>query len=72
MAIWDYACNQGYALITKNEDFVVIRLRATDGTTIVWPRIKNSSNNTLLAWFVPRLPENVALLQAGEALIELR
>jgi predicted nuclease of predicted toxin-antitoxin system len=72
MPIWDFACDQGCALITKDEDFVAIRLRATDGVTVVWLRIRNSSTKTLLAWFIPRLPEIVALIQTGEPLIELR
>jgi len=72
LAIWDFACDQGCALITKDEDFVAIRLRATDGVTVVWLRIRNASSKTLLAWFMPRLPEIVALIQAGELLIELR
>jgi len=71
MPIWDFACKQGCTLITKDEDFVAIRLRATDGVTIVWLRIRNSSTKTLLAWFMPRLPEIVALIEADEPLIEL-
>jgi predicted nuclease of predicted toxin-antitoxin system len=72
MPIWDFACKQGCTLITKDEDFVAIRLRETGGVTVVWLRIRNSSSKTLLAWFMPRLPEIVALIQAGERLIELR
>ena len=70
--IWDFACERGCALVTKDEDFVAIRLRATDGVTVVWLRIRNSSKQALLAWFMPRLPEIVALIEAGEPLIELR
>jgi predicted nuclease of predicted toxin-antitoxin system len=72
MAIWDLACDRGCALITKDEDFVAIRLRAVDGVTVVWLRIRNSSRRTLLAWFMPKLPEIVALIESGETLIELR
>lgn len=70
--IWDFACDQGCALITKDEDFVAIRLRATEGVTVVWLRIRNASTPTLLAWFMPKLPEIVAFIQADEPLIELR
>jgi predicted nuclease of predicted toxin-antitoxin system len=70
--IWDYARAHGCTLITKDEDFVAIRLRATDGVTVVWLRVRNSSRRALLAWFMPRLPEIVALIDAGEPLIELR
>lgn len=56
----------------EGADFVSIRLRAKDGVTVVWLRIRNSSTQALLAWFMPRLPEVVALIAAGEPLIELR
>jgi predicted nuclease of predicted toxin-antitoxin system len=72
MPIWDFAREQGCALITKDEDFVAIRQRASDGVTVVWLRIRNSSRQALLAWFIPRLPEIVTLIDAGEPLIELR
>jgi len=70
--IWDFACTQGCALITKDEDFVAIRQRATDGVTVVWLRIRNSSRQVLLAWFMPRLPEIVTIIETGEPLVELR
>jgi predicted nuclease of predicted toxin-antitoxin system len=70
--IWDFACAQKCALITKDEDFVAIRRRAEDGVPVVWVRIRNCSRQALLAWFIPRLPEIVALIGAGEPLIELR
>jgi predicted nuclease of predicted toxin-antitoxin system len=72
LPIWDFAREQGCALITKDEDFVAIRLRAKDGVTVVWLRIRNASRQTLLAWFMPKLPAIVALIEAGEPLIELR
>ena len=59
-------------LVTKDEDFVAIRQRAKDGVPLVWLRLRNSSRQALLAWFIPRLPEIVALIDAGESLIEPR
>ena len=70
--IWDFARDHGYALITKDEDFVSIRLRAKDSVAVVWLRIRNSSRQALVAWFMPRLLELVALIEGGETLIELR
>jgi predicted nuclease of predicted toxin-antitoxin system len=72
LPIWTFAQEQGCSLITKDEDFVAIRLRAKDGVSVVWLRIRNTSKQALLAWFMPRLPEIVALIAAGEQLIELR
>ena len=50
--IWDFACERGCALITKDEDFVAIRQRAKDGVTVVWLRVRNSSRQALLTWFI--------------------
>lgn len=72
ISIWKFACEQGCALITKDENFVAIRQRARDGVTVVCLRLRNSSRQALLAWFMPRLPEIVALIETGEPLIELR
>jgi len=71
-SIWDFAREQRCVLITKDEDFVTIRLRETGEGAVVWLRIRNSSTQTLLPWFMPKLPEIVALIAAGEPLIELR
>ncbi len=49
-----------------------MRLRAKDGVAVVWLRIRNSSRQVLVAWFMPRLLDVVALIEAGETLIELR
>jgi predicted nuclease of predicted toxin-antitoxin system len=69
--IWDFACTQVCALITKDEDFVAIRQRVENGVPVVWVRIRNSSRQVLLASCIPRLSEIVALIGAGEPLIEL-
>ena len=68
MPIWDFACAQRCALITKDEDFVAIRQRASVGATVVWLRIRNSSRQALLAWFMPKLAEIVELIERGEPL----
>jgi predicted nuclease of predicted toxin-antitoxin system len=73
LPIWDFAREHGCALITKDEDFVSIRLRTKGGgVTVVWLRIRNASTQTLLSWFMPKLPAIVALIEASEPLIELR
>ena len=40
--IWNFACEHGCALVTKDEDFVAIRQRSKRGATVVWLRIRNS------------------------------
>lgn len=62
----------GTSTESRDEGVVAIRLIPKDGVTVVWLRIRNSSTQVLLAWFMLRLPEIVALIEAGEPLIELR
>jgi predicted nuclease of predicted toxin-antitoxin system len=59
-------------IVTKDEDFA-LRAQATEaGPSVVWLRVGNTSNAALRAWFVPRVPQIVALLQQGTRLVEIR
>jgi predicted nuclease of predicted toxin-antitoxin system len=59
-------------LLTKDEDFVVIRRHPKSGPAVCWLRIGNAANPELLRWFEPLFPALMAALTAGETLIELR
>jgi predicted nuclease of predicted toxin-antitoxin system len=50
-----------------------LRVQATNtGPRVVWLRVGNTSNAALRAWFVPRVPQIVALLAQGTRLVEIR
>lgn len=70
--IWRFAHDQGCALVTKDEDFVTMRLRMPGIVPVVWLRIRNCPNEALSAWFMPKLPDVITLIAASEPLIELR
>jgi predicted nuclease of predicted toxin-antitoxin system len=71
-AIWRHAEATGCVIVTKDEDFA-LRVQATEtGPRIVWLRVGNTSNAALRAWFVPRVPQIVALLAQGTRLVEIR
>jgi predicted nuclease of predicted toxin-antitoxin system len=70
--IWEYAMIKQAVIVTKDEDFVVRHRRHLIGPVIVWLRVGNAANATLLAWFQPILPAIVARIRAGDRLIELR
>jgi hypothetical protein len=71
-AIWALAEQHGDALVSKDEDFVAIRVRSASTVPVVWLRIRNAPKAALIAWFLSRLPQVTALISAGETLIELR
>ena len=70
--IWSYAEQNGYVIVTKDEDFV-LRVQSTEvGPRVLWLRVGNTSNVRLRAWFIPQVPQLVALLGQGCRLVEVR
>ena len=69
--IWREAIRQGSVIITKDEDFVVIR-RSKPFAQVVWIRWGNTSRNHLLQRMAIVFPQIVAALEAGEAVVEIR
>jgi len=62
----------GFVFVTKDEDFG-LRVQATvNGPAVVWLRAGNTSNAALCAWFIPRVPHIVSLLDQGTRLVEIR
>jgi len=71
-AIWRHAEAADCIIVTKDEDFAQ-RVHATEnGPSVVWLRVGNTSNAALRAWFVPRVPQIVALIGQGTRLVEIR
>ncbi|MEO7170111.1 MAG: DUF5615 family PIN-like protein [Pseudomonadota bacterium] len=65
-----YAETHDMALISKDEDFVVLRL--PDRFILIWLRCGNATNQALSAWLDQRWNEVSALLAKGEPFIEVR
>jgi predicted nuclease of predicted toxin-antitoxin system len=60
----------GAVLVSKDEDFVVLRL--PDRFALLWLRCGNSTNRTLVGWLEPRWTRIETLLAGGERLVEVR
>jgi predicted nuclease of predicted toxin-antitoxin system len=60
----------GMALISKDEDFIMLRL--PDRFALIWLRCGNATNRALAVWLEPRWDEISALLDRGERFIEAR
>ena len=58
--------------MTKDEDFANMAALGGEAPTVVWVRVGNSRRAALLAWFSPLIDDVVALVKAGNRLIELR
>lgn len=71
--IWNYAIENGAAVISKDEDFAERCLTSPSAPiVIIWLRIGNTSNRNLLAWLMPLWPEIARRIEAGDRLIEVR
>jgi predicted nuclease of predicted toxin-antitoxin system len=60
----------GYVLVSKDEDFLTLRL--PDRFALLWLRCGNTTNQALAAWMNERWERVAELLESGERLIELR
>ncbi len=68
--IWAEASRDNAVVISRDEDFVA-RVRS-GGARLVWIRIGNCTNPTLLAAIEENWPAIQDKLQGGERLVELR
>lgn len=68
-AVADHAAANALIVISKDEDFIV--LRRHDRFGLVWLRCGNTTNRALTAWLNPRWPRITTLLDRGEHFIEV-
>ena len=71
MVVWRYAEQTGAVVVTKDEDFSHLWLKASRPVPLVWIRVGNCTNKALLQWFAPIWPEICKRLEQGEIFIEL-
>lgn len=69
--IWRYACENGRAVITKDEDFLHLAARGPQ-TALIWVRLGNCRTPKLLAEFDRLWPRILACLETGDRVIEIR
>jgi predicted nuclease of predicted toxin-antitoxin system len=67
--IVDHAEIAGAVLISKDEDFVSLRL--PDRIALLWLRCGNTSNRGLAQWLEPQWPDIVSRLDAGARFISV-
>lgn len=68
--IWDAAASRATVLVTKDRDFSIRRASRNDGPTILWIRVGNTDNRTLISQILRALPAIRAAVERGEAVIE--
>jgi predicted nuclease of predicted toxin-antitoxin system len=68
--IWHEAVSRSAVLVTKDRDFQILRATSNDGPTILWVRVGNTDNRTLIAQILRALPAIITAVQRGETVIE--
>lgn len=68
--IWNAAISRSAVLITKDRDFPIFRATSNDGPTILWVRVGNTNNRTLIAQILRALPAIIDAVERGEPVIE--
>jgi len=66
-----HAAAKGYAIITKDDDFINLVTIDPHAPPIVWVRVGNTSRRALLQWLEPLIPHIIDALTRGEKIIEL-
>ena len=69
--IWDAARARNAALLTKDRDFVTLRVARREGPAIVWLRFGNCDTDTLIKRVTNALDQVAAAVERGETVIEV-
>src|SRR5688572_11695742 len=72
MHLWTYAANAGQIVVSKDEDFVFLANRPSDTGRLIWVRLGNCRNASLLAAFDQALDAIVRVMDSGQRIVELR
>jgi predicted nuclease of predicted toxin-antitoxin system len=68
--IWSYAVEHGAIIVTKDEDFAIMRSELDDGPQVLWLRIGNATNRALHAYLDEVWPTVSRWHKAGESIVE--
>jgi predicted nuclease of predicted toxin-antitoxin system len=69
--IWKFA-GADACIVTKDEDFVLLKVSDSKGPRVVWVRIGNAVRRVVIKRFQDAWPEVLVRLHAGEPIVEVR
>ena len=70
--LWQFSAANGYALVSKDEDFLHLAVADPSGPPFVWVRLGNCRTSALLAAFERSWPRIESCLKADDRIIEIR
>jgi predicted nuclease of predicted toxin-antitoxin system len=68
--IWDEAVSRSAIHITKDRDFPVLRAASSAGPIVLWVRVGNVDNGTLISQILRSLSVIIGGVERGETVIE--
>ena len=69
-AIWSEAVSRSAVLVTKDRDFSLLRAAKQQGPIVLWIRVGNIDNRTLIRQLLGCMPQIAEAVARGEAVIE--
>jgi len=70
--LWARAVGDGQVVVSKDEDLVFLANRPDDTGRLIWVRLGNCRNSTLLAAFDRVHDEMIRALESGQRIVEIR
>lgn len=70
--IWRHAAKVGAVVVTKDEDFIILKTSDPSGPSVVWVRIGNAVRRVIIERISKVWPTVVAQLASGEQVVEIR
>jgi predicted nuclease of predicted toxin-antitoxin system len=70
--IWQHAKSGDLCIVTKDEDFVLLRASDPGGPCVVWVRIGNAIRRIIETRISAAWPTIVSKLSQGDSVVELR
>lgn len=70
--VWARATADGHVVVSKDEDFVFLAIRPGDAGRLVWVRLGNCRNRTLLDAFDRAHDAMINALDTGQRIVEIR
>jgi predicted nuclease of predicted toxin-antitoxin system len=70
--IWRYAANRNAIIVTKDEDFALLKAANAVGPAVVWIRIGNAVRRVLMQRLMRTWPRVIEKLAEGHGIVEVR
>jgi len=72
LAIWHYAVQNEVVIVSKDEDFALLKAANPEGPKVIWIRIGNAIRRVLFTRLDEAWPSVIEMLNEGDELIEVR